>query len=187
MHAVHPDLDLDPRPECELAALFEDQSGTCYDDYPYTSSSNSTETGLLPAMGPPDDLGQTEPLIHPPLLSHGGASPLWASYYNDFLHFGFMPPSMMDATSQASFAGLKAIEETLSSPSTKGNNEGEKRVLMSKRQAQNRSAPRNLRQRKLQHVRDLEDGIGLLHDRQSLLHTNNELLKLQLENLKIEN
>ncbi|TKA79291.1 hypothetical protein B0A55_04235 [Friedmanniomyces simplex] len=93
----------------------------------------------------------------------------------------------MDAASQASPIGLKAIEETVSSPSTKGNEEVDKRILTSKRQAQNRSAQRNLRQRKLQHVRDLEDGIELLHGKQTLLHTNNELLKLQLEDLKIEN
>ncbi|KAK3112621.1 hypothetical protein LTR53_010912 [Teratosphaeriaceae sp. CCFEE 6253] len=39
----------------------------------------------------------------------------------------------------------------------------------------------------MRHVRDLEDGINLLQDKQSLLHTNNELLKLQLDNLKVEN
>ena len=33
----------------------------------------------------------------------------------------------------------------------------------------------------------MEDGIGLLQDKRSLLQANNELIRIQLENLKIEN
>ncbi|KAK4565230.1 hypothetical protein LTR86_003847 [Recurvomyces mirabilis] len=33
----------------------------------------------------------------------------------------------------------------------------------------------------------MEDGIGLLQDKRSLLHANNELLRSQLENLRVEN
>ncbi|KAK1071977.1 hypothetical protein LTR33_010328 [Friedmanniomyces endolithicus] len=95
----------------------------------------------------------------------------------------------MNAAPRVSIAGSEAVESTTSSPSVTRDSEVGTRVVVvsSKRRAQNRSARRDLRQRKLQHVRNLEDGIGLLHDKQSLLHTNNELLKLQLENLKIEN
>ncbi|KAK1018331.1 hypothetical protein LTR54_001217 [Friedmanniomyces endolithicus] len=113
--------------------------------------------------------------------------PLWTSYANDFSPLDFTTSSIMNAAPQLSIAGPEAVESATSSPSVTRDSEARTGVLSSKRRAQNRSAQRDLRQRKLQHVQDLEDGIGLLHEKQSLLHTSNELLKLQLDNLKIEN
>ncbi|KAK3671199.1 hypothetical protein LTR78_008834 [Recurvomyces mirabilis] len=55
------------------------------------------------------------------------------------------------------------------------------------RKDRNRTAQRNFRQRQVQFVQDMEDGIGLLQNKRSLLHANNELLRSQLDNLKIEN
>jgi len=50
MHESHPELDVDSTPESELALLFEDCSGTCHDDYRYTSGSHSMDACLVPAM-----------------------------------------------------------------------------------------------------------------------------------------
>lgn len=148
-------------------------------------------------------LGPAELQSHPSFLSRVGSSPVWSSYDGNLALHAFTAPLMMDANAHEHSAGNRNLGDTLSLQSFGDTNERETPIVTSKRKAHNRSAwvmvttsegtaadvvsQRNLRQRKMQHVQDLEEGINLLRDKQSLLHANNELLKLQLDTLKIEN
>ncbi|KAK3645105.1 hypothetical protein LTR56_002677 [Elasticomyces elasticus] len=160
----------------ELVAFFEEHPRPYRDDYPYTSES----CVMLPDHG-----GEFAQQLQSDALFNFDVQPFWSSICDEANTHEFATSSTLDVAAEAAKIGAGNGME--SSPSCEGDNANNSRIGTSKRRAQNRSAQRSLRQRKLQHVRDLETGINLLHDKQSLLHSNNELLKLQLDDLKIEN
>ncbi|KAK5689703.1 hypothetical protein LTR97_012702 [Elasticomyces elasticus] len=176
MHGAIMDPASDLRCEGELVAFFEEHLRPYHDDYPYTSES----CVMLPDYG-----GQFDQQHQSDALFDLDMQPFWSSIGEEANMHEFATPSTIDVAAEG--AKAEAVDGAESSPSCEGDNTNDSRVVTSKRRAQNRSAQRSLRQRKLQHVRDLETGIILHHDKQSLLHSNNELLKLQLDNLKIEN
>ncbi|KAK5715787.1 AP-1-like transcription factor [Elasticomyces elasticus] len=176
MHDAIMDPAFDLRCEGELIAFFEEHLQPYHDDYSYTSES----CVMLPDYG--GEFGQ-QPEFD--VLFNLDVQPFWSSIGEEANMHEFATPSTLDVVAEGAKEGAGNGAE--SSTSCEGDNADESRVVTSKRRAQNRSAQRSLRQRKLQHVRDLETGITLLHDKQSLLHSNNELLKMQLDNLKIEN
>ncbi|KAK4954654.1 hypothetical protein LTR10_008087 [Elasticomyces elasticus] len=184
----------DLRCEGELVAFFEEHLRPYHDDCPYTSgscvvsvhccySSNIHLTynwQMLPDYG-----GEFDQQLQSDALFNLDMQPFWSSIGEETNMHESAIPSTIDVAAEG--AKAEVVNGAESSPSCEGDNTNDSRVVTSKRRAQNRSAQRSLRQRKLQHVRDLETGIILHHDKQSLLHSNNELLKLQLDNLKIEN
>ncbi|KAK5721123.1 AP-1-like transcription factor [Elasticomyces elasticus] len=166
----------DLRCEGELVAFFEEHLRPYHDDCPYTSGS----CVMLPDYG-----GEFDQQLQSDALFNLDMQPFWSSIGEETNMHESAIPSTIDVAAEG--AKAEVVNGAESSPSCEGDNTNDSRVVTSKRRAQNRSAQRSLRQRKLQHVRDLETGIILHHDKQSLLHSNNELLKLQLDNLKIEN